>query len=198
MSLNILFISVETIKERTGLHNNVDEKLIKPEIKTCQDMYILPALGTNLYNRLQSGVQCGDLTCDEKTLLDDYIVDTLVNYVLSELPQGLSYQFYNKGLIRKSSDNTELPSMQDLIDIANRYKARAEYYKQRLIKYLLQNQTLFPDYLNFGSGFDAIAPERDGYTASIYLGDDRCCGEFGKKLSFKELYQGNRPPCCYE
>lgn len=195
MSLNILFISADTIKERSGLHYNVDEKLIKPEIKTSQDMYILPALGSALYNRLQSGIECSNLTCDEKTLLDDYVADTLVNYVLSELPQGLSFQFYNKGLIRKSSDNTDMPSMQDLIDIANRYRSRAEFYKQRLIKYLKQNQTLYPLYLNFGSGIDAIKPDNDAYRASIWLGDDYCCkGE----RTFKELYQGNNPKCCPE
>ncbi len=195
MSLNILFISADTIKERSGLHYNVDEKLIKPEIKTSQDMYILPALGSALYNRLQDGVSCNNLTCDEKTLLDDYVADTLVNYVLSELPQGLSFQFYNKGLVRKSSDNTDMPSMQDLIDIANRYRARAEFYKQRLIKYLKQNQTLYPLYLNFGAGIDAIQPDNDAYRASIWLGDDYCCkGE----RTFKELYQGNNPKCCPE
>jgi len=195
MSLNILFISSDTIKERSGLHYNVDEKLIKPEIKTSQDMYILPALGSALYNRLQDGISCNNLTCDEKSLLDDYIADTLVNYVLSELPQGLSFQFYNKGLVRKSSDNTDMPSMQDLIDIANRYRARAEFYKQRLIKYLKQNQTLYPLYLNFGSGIDAIQPDNDAYRASIWLGDDYCCkGE----RTFKELYQGNNPKCCPE
>lgn len=198
MSLNILFISVDSIKERTGLHNNVDEKLIKPEIKSAQDIYILPALGSGLYNRLQEGIECGNLTCEEKDLLDDYVVDTLVNYVLSELPMGLSYQFYNKGLVRKSSDNTELPAMQDLIDIANRYKARAEYYKQRLIKFLKQQSSIgnFPLYLNPGAGIDVIRPEKDGYTASIYLGDNTCCGPI--KKDFKKIYQGNNPPCCYE
>jgi len=148
MSANILFISVDSIKELSGLHNNVDEKLIKPEIKTAQDMIIHPALGNALYLRLQDGLECGNLTCDEETLLSGYISDTLINYVLSELPQGLSYQFYNKGLVRKSSDNTELPSMQDLIDISNRYRSRAEFYKQRLIKYLKENQNLYPQYLN--------------------------------------------------
>jgi hypothetical protein len=195
MSANILFISVESIKERSGLHANVDEKLILPEIKTAQDMYILPALGTSLYERLQQGIDQNNLNNTEINLLDNYIVDTLVNYVLSELPQGLSYQYYNKGLVKKSSEGTELPSMQELIDIANRYKARAEFYKQRLIKYLKQNSTLFPLYLNYGAGFDAMKPENDGYTASIWLNDPYCCK--GEKI-FKNLYQGNNPPCCYE
>jgi hypothetical protein len=193
MSLNILFISVDTIKDRSGLHLNVDEKLVKGEIKAVQDMYILPALGTALYDRLQAGITANNLTQLEVTLLNDYIVDTLVNFTLAELPQGLSFQFYNKGLLRKGGDNFENPSMQDMIDIANRYRSRAEFYKQRLIKYLRQNIVDFPLYSNYGSGIDAIKPERDAYNSTIWLGDTGCCGDF---KSFEEKYQGNNPSCC--
>jgi hypothetical protein len=198
MSKNTLFISVQSIKDRTGLHANVDEKLVLPEIKTAQDMYILPALGSALYNELQTAVDTNTYTNLQTTLLDDYIVDTLIYFVMSELPQGLSFQFYNKGLLRKSGENQENPSMQDMIDVANRYKARAEFYKQRLIKYLKQNNALYPNYLNFGSGIDSIKPDNEGYTVSMYLGD-ACCNdddyEGKRKRTFEERYQGNIG-CC--
>jgi hypothetical protein len=197
MSKNTLFISVQSIKDRTGLHANVDEKLVLPEIKTAQDMYILPALGSALYNELQTAVDTNTYTNLQTTLLDDYIVDTLIYFVMSELPQGLSFQFYNKGLLRKSGENQENPSMQDMIDVANRYKARAEFYKQRLIKYLKQNNALYPNYLNFGSGIDSIKPDNEGYTVSMYLGDACCNDDYdGKnKRTFEERYQGNIG-CC--
>jgi hypothetical protein len=83
--------------------------------------------------------------------------------------------------------------MQDMIDVANRYKSRAEFYKQRLIKYLRENIAQFPLYSNYGSGIDAIKPERDAYNASIWLGEDGCCGDF---KTFEEKYQGNNPNCC--
>jgi hypothetical protein len=195
MSKNTLFISVQSIKDRTGLHANVDEKLVLPEIKTAQDMYILPALGSALYNELQTAVEAGTYTQLQTTLLDDYIVDCLIYFVMSELPQGLSFQFYNKGLLRKTGENQESPSMQDMIDVANRYKARAEFYKQRLIKYLKQNNALYPNYLNFGSGIDSIKPDNEGYTVSMYLGDACCNDDYtddGKlRKTFEELYQGN-------
>jgi hypothetical protein len=198
MSKNTLFISVQSIKDRTGLHANVDEKLVLPEIKTAQDMYILPALGSALYNELQTAVDTNTYTNLQTTLLDDYIVDTLIYFVMSELPQGLSFQFYNKGLLRKTGENQESPSMQDMIDVANRYKARAEFYKQRLIKYLKQNNALYPNYLNFGSGIDSIKPDNEGYTVSMYLGD-ACCNdddyEGKRKRTFEERYQGNIG-CC--
>jgi hypothetical protein len=197
MSKNTLFISVQSIKDRTGLHANVDEKLVLPEIKTAQDMYILPALGSALYNELQTAVDTNTYTNLQTTLLDDYIVDTLIYFVMSELPQGLSFQFYNKGLLRKTGENQESPSMQDMIDVANRYKARAEFYKQRLIKYLKQNNALYPNYLNFGSGIDSIKPDNEGYTVSMYLGDACCNDDYdGKnKKTFEERYQGNIG-CC--
>ena len=56
MGKNTVLISVETLKEQTGLHANVDPKLILSEILTAQDMYILPILGSALYNKLQSDV----------------------------------------------------------------------------------------------------------------------------------------------
>jgi hypothetical protein len=91
-------------------------------------------LGSALYNELQDAVVANTFTQLQTTLLDDYLVDCLIYFVMSELPQGLSYQFYNKGLIRKTGENQESPSMQDMIDVANRYRARAEFYKQRLTK----------------------------------------------------------------
>jgi len=194
MSRNILFISVETIKERTGLHTNVDEKLVNPEILTSQDMYILPALGTALYERLQDGIQNSNLTNNEESLLDTFITPCLVYYVMSELPMGLSYQFYNKGMIRKSGEGQENPSAADMIDVADRYKARAEFYKQRLVKYLKEKSStnLFPEYNNPGNGVDVIIPDNEAYTTTIWLGDDDCC----KGKSFEEKYQGNINRCC--
>lgn len=183
MSRNILFISVDTIKERTGLHNNVDEKLVNPEILTSQDMYILPALGTGLYERLQTGIQNSNLSADETTLLDTYITPCLVYLVMAELPLGLSFQFYNKGLVRKTGEGQVEPSVQDIIDVANHYKSRAEFYKQRLILYLKEasSKNIFPLYNNPGSGIDVLYPDNEGYRTSIWLGDDCNC-EGSKKL----------------
>jgi hypothetical protein len=184
MSSNTLFISVQTIKDRTGLRANVEEKLVQPEIKTAQDMYIEPLLGTALYNRLKEGIEDEDLTSDETELLDKYITDALVYYTMSELPVPLSIQFFTQGAVRKTSQNAETPSMSDLVDISTFYKKRAEYYSERLVKYLKANATaeLFPEYINSGTDIDDIHPDNSGYKTSIYLGDvdrdDTCDGYY--------------------
>lgn len=194
MSRNILFISVDTIKDRTGLHFNVDPKLVYPDILFAQDAYILPVLGTALYNKLQDDIDCKSLTCDYETLLNDYITPCLVYQVMAELPMALSYQFYNKGVVKKTGDGQIEPSASELTEVAQRYTSRAEYYRQRLVKYLKQqsSQNKFPEYLNPGSGVDTIVPDNQAYTISVWLGDDDCCA--GK--TFEEMYQGNINRCC--
>jgi hypothetical protein len=195
MSRKILMITPQTIKERTGLHANVDEKLVNPEILTAQDMFIHPLLGTAFYNRLLDGIEDNDLTDIEQDLIDTYITPTLVYFVLSELPMGLSFQFYNKGVVRKTGADQSDPSMPDLIDVANRYKARAEFYRNRLMKYVREVASKgvnFQLYNNPGNGLDAIHPERDAYTISVHLDDGSRCAD----KTFEEKYQGDSSRCC--
>lgn len=181
------------IKDRTVIHGNIDPKLIYPDIKVAQDMYILPLLGSALYNKIQADISANTLAGDYKDLLDKYIVDALIYYTLTDLPTTISYQFWNKGVQRKIGNDTQLPTMSELIDISNKYRQRAEFYTNRCRLYLRQfAATKFPEYLNPGNGLDDMRPERKTYTMPIYLGDD-CLPDNGH---YEEKYQGNRPNCC--
>jgi hypothetical protein len=170
MSSNILLIGDLIIKERTGLHDNLDPKLLYPEIKIAQDRYIHPLLGTALFNKILSDYAAQTLSGNYLALKNDYIVDALVYYTLAELPEILSFQFYNKGLLRKNEDNATQPSLQEIIMMGDKYKDRAEYYGNRLRLYLRQNYPLFPEYNNPGSGVDTIFPTNRAYTSPVYLG----------------------------
>lgn len=177
MSKNIHLMSVDVLKARTAIHDNIDEKLIFPEIKMAQDMYIHPILGTALYNKLLNDIDGAGPAGDYKTLLDDYIIDPLMYYVLASLPEALSFQFWNKGVIRKQGDSTELPSMSELLDLSNRYRNKAEWYGERLALYLkrVASQTVLPEYLQPGNNLDTIQPEQTAFTMPIYLGEYNNC-----------------------
>jgi hypothetical protein len=143
---------------------------------------------------LQTDIENKQLACPYETLLNDYITPCLVYQVMAELPMALSYQFYNKGVVKKTGEGQTEPSASELTEVAQRYNSRAEYYRQRLVKYLKQqsSQNVFPEYLNPGSGVDTVVPDNQAYTISVWLGDDDCCA--GK--SFEEMYQGNINRCC--
>ena len=181
MSVNIITMSVLMMKERTSIHSNIDEKLIYPDMKYVQDSLIKPVLGTALFEKIQTLIAAGTITdlanADYKYLIDTYIVDAMMYFTLSKLPMSMGYQFWNKGVVRKTGDNTELPSMSDLIDISNEYKSRGEYYANRLEKYLLSqaglNPNKYPEYYQPGNTVDTVYPSRNEFTSPIYLGDDR-------------------------
>jgi hypothetical protein len=177
MSLNTLLLSDEMLKERSIVHGNMDAKLVYPDVKIAQDMYILPIIGTGLYDKIQAAINANSWIgiTDYKLLLDNYIVDALVNYTLMQLPMSISYQFWNKGMARKTGQDTELPTMSELMDISNRYKDRGEFYGNRLKLYLRQNATAkYPEYFQPGTGVDTIYPDQNTFTMPIFLGDDDC------------------------
>jgi hypothetical protein len=179
MSANILLVSDVMIKERTAIHGNIDPKNIYPDIKVAQDMYILPILGSALFNKMQAIVSDDTINTDGslvayKTMLDKYLCDALIYYTLSELPTTISYQFWNKGVLRKSGENTELPSMSELIDLSNKYKNRAEFYAQRLRLYVVDQaaKSKFPEYNQPGNTIDTVYPNHRAFTNPIYLSDE--------------------------
>lgn len=184
MSKNVLLLSVTILKDRSVLHDNTDEKLLYPDIKMAQDRFIHPKVGTALYNKLIDLIETSNISgvtnSAYKTLLDDYIIDCQINYVLSELCISLPYQFWNKGVLRKGGDTTEMPTMSELVDVSNHYRKKAEWYGERLVRYLQQTSTttVLPEYLQPGAQIDTIVPENSAFTMPIYLGpgeDDCCC-----------------------
>lgn len=173
MSKNIIFITEQLFKDRTGASKAIDGKQIFPMIKVAQDIYIEPILGSTLYNRLQNGIDNDNLSINEKLLLDTYITDTLVWYTMSMLPMVIGYQLFSKGFLQKTSDESQAPDRADLELIEQKYKAMAEFYSARMVAYLQQNYLLYYQYLNPDTGVDVIFPKVDSYTCPIYLGDDR-------------------------
>lgn len=173
MSANILFISEQTLKDRSLLQDNVDPKLIKPTIKMAQDMYIEPILGTGLYRELQEQIADDDLSVENKTLLDNYITDCLCWYVQAEMVMSLGFKFTNKNVLRKTSENSDVPSISELFDLEERTKNKAEWYAQRITNFLCEYNEDYPLYDNPGNGVDIIHPNSTSYTAGMYLGDTK-------------------------
>jgi hypothetical protein len=170
MSKNILFISEMTLKNVSMLSGNIDPKLLLPTVKLVQDKYILPLLGSGLYNYLQTQVENNTVDGAYKTLLDDYISDTQVWYTLSEMPYPLRYKMINKGVVTREGEAIQTVSTTDIEKLMDYCKNNAEYYAERAIRYLRTQQTDFPEYTSPGSGYDTIHPDHTQYAGGIFLG----------------------------
>lgn len=161
------------IKERMSLHSNIDDRLIYPEIMAVQELYVLPLLGSNLYNKIMEQIRTGGAPTGEyKIFMDLFIVMAVCNWVMAELPPALNYQFWNKGVSQKTVDNANEVSMKEMYEVMQRYKTRAEHYAKRARMYLVQNAaSKLPEYLVLTPGVDQVVPEAHQFTCPIYLGD---------------------------
>lgn len=192
MSKNILMISEQSFKDYTIASNNIDLKNLTQIIKMTQDRYIHPIVGTALYDKILLLISNGTIgnngNAVYKTLLDDYLTDTLFNYVLGELPMAMQYKYVNKGVLKRTSENTEQPTFSELQSISEYYKGYAEWYAERTINYLCANGTSYPEYLNPGSDVTTINPVSNQYKCAINLGR----GDYEDTRPYSERYQGNR------
>lgn len=174
MSIRVvkLMIKATVVKESTTLATNIDEKIINNGILAAQKKFILPLLGSSLYNEILNSVYDGTITADYKTLYDDYLIDTLAAYVKYELTLDLNYQFTNAGTNQNTSDSYRPASMQEMFSLKKQLLDSAEVFAEILRKHLETNyKTKYPEYKDIGTDYDAVYPKSTGYDCPIYLED---------------------------
>jgi hypothetical protein len=188
MSYNTLFISEQTLKDRSVLDQNVDNKLITTTIKYVQDTRMQEVCGTTLYEKLVTDLNTnGTLSGNYKTLVDLYLTDMLIWFTLAELTMILNYKFFNKGVMNKSADDANPVSIDDLDRVKEYYWNKGEYYEARAIKHLRQSvaTNLYPEYLTWRVGIDVIKPKYTGYSSTIPMEVPL------PDVPFSELFQGS-------
>lgn len=181
----VYLISEQTIKDTTVLNENVDPKLIAPAILESQDIHIQSILGSNLFNKITTLVGnksiSGTTNADYKLLLDSYITPALKYYVLAELVLPMTIKLMNKSIATRTSEFSNSIQIDDMALVRENFMNKAEYYGERLINYLKDNTTTYPEYLlSTGTAlFSTIIPKRSSYTSGMYLGDEDMREGFG-------------------
>ena len=163
-----LYISSTRIKKDTALGGSVDDNIIMPYILLAQDMFILPILGTDLDAKLKSEIQASSLAGDYKTLVETYIPPALVQFSFAELAPFLRLRFVNNSVvIMGDTDTGSSATYEDIKPLMDRAKDAAEFYRERLIDYIRNNTSSFPEY-STNSGAD-LDPTTRNYYAGINL-----------------------------
>lgn len=194
---NVLFISEETLKQNSIISENVDPKLFRMSITDAQELYMLPILGTNLYNDLVtsvSGFSVSGTPISEpyQILLDTYIKPTLVKYSLFRMILSLSYKFQNKNIGSKSSEFSQQISYGDMTKLKEQFLNDAETYAERLSRFLLANNATYPKYLTQeNANISTIYPLKNNYQNGMYLDSECDCDKIPGYIK----YQGNSFRC---
>ena len=170
--MNIGFIDVDTIKNNSIIDQNIDDKLIEFSIDKAQEIRILEILGSELYNTLSTKILNNTIGGYYQTLLDIYISKALIEWTVFYLYTDAAYRFTNKSVVKRTNDNTMNVEDGTIRDLKRHQKSIAEFYSNRIVEFLTNNQNQFPEWLSYSKVMGFIGQRSRRYTSSgIYLGN---------------------------
>lgn len=168
----ILLITTKYLKDNSTINLNVDDELLRPNIIKAQNLRIESILGSDLFNEILDAVTNGTVSGDTETLLVDYIQPTIVEWAIYEALPSLNYKLTNKSVAKKDSDNSTPVELNELSFVREGFRSSAEYYSNRITKFIEANISKYPKYYT-NSTVDDIKPSKNNYFSGFYLGDNR-------------------------
>jgi len=173
MSIYTCFVTCQYIKNNSPVIAYVSDDELQIFIKVAQDTQIQRVLGTNLMKDLQAKVLANTLSADEIILMEEYIQTATTHATVYEFLLYNHYKITNKGITKQNSENSTSADLNEVNFLRDDVRNKAEYFRERLTKYLQANTTKFPMY--FGGVVDAstIVPKRNNYYSGIYTGRGR-------------------------
>lgn len=146
-----LLTNLDDILHMTSISGSIDEYKINPHILNAQILYLEPILnrdGGDLYEKIIDLVQTNAISgqTNYKTLLDDYIIPSLVFHAVELYIPFNSYIISDGGTFQFQPSNANPNSQSEIDRLSNRYRIVGAKYDDNLVKYLCKNRTLFPEY----------------------------------------------------
>lgn len=166
----VLFLSSERLKADFANQNMADE-YIRAATITSQN-YLRELVGDCLYEALEYKVNNDEIEGTiYQTLLDDFIVPYLEFSVMGEMCVPTSFKQGNIGVFTnydQNANSNELPSVKY---VEAYWKQRAEFYRNRLVKFLDKNADDVPEWKDCCNCGVITAPSRNNITRTgIWLG----------------------------
>jgi hypothetical protein len=146
MSTQVFLLSETKLREFTDINNNVDTELLRNGIREAQDIHLQRLTGTVLYNKLLSDVSTSSLTGSYQYLVDNYVQDMLLYAAYYESLEAIYIRPRNNGLLTPTGgDNSREVDLQIYNMKRESVKNKMEWYAERLVNYLIENQNVFPE-----------------------------------------------------
>ena len=136
-----------------------------------QKLYIETKIGTQLSDKLKALIVAGTVNNAGNeayaTLLNDYIAEVLPSYCLWMAVPFLRYKIENGNIYSKTSETGNALSTEEAQHLRNEVLNTAEYYMERMIDYIRNNTSSFPEY-STNTGAD-VNPDRNSYYSNMNL-----------------------------
>ena len=162
-------ITVEELKADGFINQNLENEYLYSAIDEAQDIFLREIIGDSLYETLQNKLSEANIDGVYQTLLDIYVKIYLKYKVLALLCVPLNFKLRNIGIAQQFSNEVNTTSLEDTKYIQNYYEGKADFYANRLTKFLQTND--IPEYKC--SCNQITEPNELHPVSSIYLGNSK-------------------------
>lgn len=157
MATLLYFITETYIKETTGISNNVDPQDVMPYVRPAAELHTSLILGREYFDDLVTKYNAETLTAAEIILVEH--IQPAVAWRGASLAISFSWsQFKNKGPQFQNGTFSSTLDLNSLTYMRNEYENMAEYYENRVLKFLQLNKTTYPGW-TADSNTDDTAPD---------------------------------------
>lgn len=145
-----MIINEKYLKEYSPIPLNYDLSEIRNYIGVAEKIWVVPVLGQDLYDEIQSQVDENKLSDENSTLLTE---GGLWQYLaFATCLEGLAFiwaNFSEVGITLGKSDNSESVNLKDITYIEQNLRRQVEVLKDSLIKWLNSHLESFPKYIPY-------------------------------------------------
>jgi hypothetical protein len=173
MIYNVLLISEQKLKESTPINENVDSSELRFSITQAQTIFVQETLGTNLYEKILSLVQTGDindpLNINYKELLNNFIQPMLISFSYYLALDNFFVKFVNTGLQQFDGEQSRSIGYKEFQYLKQTAKDNAEFNDNLLRRHLVFNNWKYPEYTIVTNNGQLIPEFGGAFKASIVL-----------------------------
>ena len=145
-----MIINEKYLKEYSPIPLNYDLTELRNYIGVAEKIWVVPVLGQDLYDEIQSQVDENKLSDENSTLLTE---GGLWQYLaFATCLEGLAFiwaNFSEVGITLGKSDNSESVNLKDITYIEQNLRRQVEVLKDSLIKWLNSHLDSFPKYVPY-------------------------------------------------
>ena len=163
-----LLITYAELYDNTSIINNIDESILTPHITTAQDIELRNLLGQKLVEKLESDYSGGSISGYYATLRSDHVVKVLSNYAAAYALPFISLKIAKGGVYKiDDGERTVAAETSDIRFLVEQYRNTAQYYADRMLDYLIANNSQFPEYYTNTTG--DVYPKNKPFRTNILL-----------------------------
>lgn len=154
-------IKNDQLTNGSPLGGNIDVDKYGFVILETQVFVIEPILGTKLYNKIVADFEADTILGVYETLLLKYIQPIIISTVSAEYISMAGIHVANAGLYKYNPENTESVSSKEREFLAQKQRAKADIYIERLQRFLFDGANDIEEYdAAQDNNFD-VKPDRD-------------------------------------